>query len=234
MIISDVYIFNRGDVWIMAKLFSAGGVEITQTSKPSLADYCKRYGSWVEVLANGGHIKREQNSGGIISSSGELHTRFGKMLEWNPDTIRVTFAYEVINNDVDMRCIGYMAPNKKDKSNLDFLNLERAVVFTITSPDSSSNDSPNNSSKKCYVATSVYGTYDCPEVWTLRRYRDYSLAATWHGRAFIRTYYAVSPIILKWFGKSEHFKRFSRNKLEIIVKKLQSKGVEDTPYNDGF
>lgn len=28
--------------------------------------------------------------------------------------------------------------------------------------------------KGCYVATCVYGSYDCPEVWTLRRFRDYS------------------------------------------------------------
>lgn len=27
-------------------------------------------------------------------------------------------------------------------------------------------------SKACYIATSVYGSYDCPEVWTLRRFRD--------------------------------------------------------------
>ena len=40
----------------------------------------------------------------------------------------------------------------------------------------------------CYVATAVYGSYDCPEVWTLRRYRDFELASTWYGRAFIRTY----------------------------------------------
>ncbi|NLX93020.1 MAG: hypothetical protein GXZ02_03995, partial [Clostridiales bacterium] len=37
----------------------------------------------------------------------------------------------------------------------------------------------------CYVATAVYGSYDCPQVWTLRRYRDYTLAETWYGRAFI-------------------------------------------------
>ena len=24
----------------------------------------------------------------------------------------------------------------------------------------------------CYVATCVYGSYDCPEVWVLRRFRD--------------------------------------------------------------
>ena len=30
----------------------------------------------------------------------------------------------------------------------------------------------------CYIATAVYGSYDCPQVWTLRRYRDYTLAET--------------------------------------------------------
>lgn len=55
----------------------------------------------------------------------------------------------------------------------------------------------------CYVATCVYGSYDCPQVWTLRRYRDYTLAETWYGRAFIHTYYAISPTIVRWFGTTQ-------------------------------
>ena len=31
--------------------------------------------------------------------------------------------------------------------------------------------SNNSSSGGCYIATCVYGSYDCPEVWTLRRFR---------------------------------------------------------------
>ena len=64
----------------------------------------------------------------------------------------------------------------------------------------------NQKSGGCYVATAVYGSYDCPEVWTLRRYRDYTLAETWYGRAFIHTYYAISPSLVKWFGKTEWFR----------------------------
>ncbi len=33
--------------------------------------------------------------------------------------------------------------------------------------------------KGCYIATCVYGSYDCPQVWTLRRFRDYTLDETW-------------------------------------------------------
>lgn len=84
----------------------------------------------------------------------------------------------------------------------------------------------------CYVATAVYGSYDCPEVWTLRRYRDYNLAETWYGRAFIHTYYAVSPTIVKLFGHTEWFKKMWRGKLDRMVKNLQDKGYESTPYED--
>ena len=84
----------------------------------------------------------------------------------------------------------------------------------------------------CYVATAVYGSYDCPEVWTLRRFRDYTLAETWYGRAFIYTYYAISPTLVKWFGKTKWFKNLWKPTLDRMVEKLNTKGVEDTPYND--
>lgn len=84
----------------------------------------------------------------------------------------------------------------------------------------------------CYVATAVYGSYDCPQVWTLRRFRDYTLAETWYGRAFIRTYYAISPTLVKWFGHTEWFKKMWRGKLDRMVANLNADGVEDTPYED--
>lgn len=84
----------------------------------------------------------------------------------------------------------------------------------------------------CYVATSIYGSYDCPEVWTLRRFRDNTLAETWYGRAFIHTYYAISPTLVKWFGHTKWFKKIWKEPLDSIVHKLQSQGVENTPYND--
>lgn len=84
----------------------------------------------------------------------------------------------------------------------------------------------------CYVATAVYGSYDCPEVWTLRRFRDKTLAETWYGRAFIRLYYAISPTLVKYFGKAKWFQRLFRKPLDGFVKKLNASGFEDTPYDD--
>ncbi len=84
----------------------------------------------------------------------------------------------------------------------------------------------------CYIATCVYGSYDCPEVWTLRRYRDNILAATWYGRAFIRIYYTVSPKLVSLFGETHWFKRFWRGKLDRMVIQLRNKGFTDNPYTD--
>lgn len=87
-------------------------------------------------------------------------------------------------------------------------------------------------SSGCYVATAVYGSYDCPQVWTLRRYRDYTLAETWFGRLFIFLYYAISPTLVKWFGETQWFKNMWKPKLDRMVKRLNEEGVLDTPYQD--
>ena len=102
-----------------------------------------------------------------------------------------------------------------------------------SAPEQTSNvNTTSNSSEGCYVATAVYGSYDCPQVWTLRRFRDYTLAKTWYGRTFIRTYYAISPTLVKWFGHTGWFKKMWKGKLDRMVANLNHSGVEDTPYED--
>ena len=91
-----------------------------------------------------------------------------------------------------------------------------------------------NGTQGCYIATAVYGSYDCPEVWTLRRFRDYTLDENLLGRIFIKIYYATSPTLVKWFGQSNVFKSLLRNGLDRLVTALQRKGYEDTPYNDKY
>lgn len=84
----------------------------------------------------------------------------------------------------------------------------------------------------CYVATCVYGSYDCPEVWVLRRYRDKTLSSSWYGRLFIKAYYAVSPTLVKLFGKQQWFHKLFKPKLDKLVAKLSANGFENTPYYD--
>ena len=90
----------------------------------------------------------------------------------------------------------------------------------------------NNSG--CYIATSIYGSYDCPQVWTLRRFRDDTLDASWFGRCFIKTYYTISPTLVKWFGESAIFKGVFTPILDKLIKSLKDKGVSDKPYNDKY
>ena len=84
----------------------------------------------------------------------------------------------------------------------------------------------------CYIATAVYGSYDCPEVWVLRRFRDNVLANAWYGRAFIRMYYFISPKLVKRFGNTIWFTQLWKPVLDKTVDFLRVKGFTDRPYND--
>jgi len=115
------------------------------------------------------------------------------------------------------------------QANLDMIN---EYTEKIKKYDISYQAQVVETSNGCYLATAVYGSYDCPEVWVLRRFRDYTLAETWYGRIFIRIYYAISPILVRWFGKIEWFKIMFRTPLNTFVNKLRSNGVDNTPYED--
>lgn len=90
----------------------------------------------------------------------------------------------------------------------------------------------SDSTGGCYIATCVYGSYDCPEVRTLRRFRDGVLKKSLPGRLFIRVYYALSPTLVRWFGETKWFRSFWQKKLDRLVRLLREKGIEDTPYED--
>lgn len=91
---------------------------------------------------------------------------------------------------------------------------------------------PSGSVGGCYIATAVYGSYDCPPVWTLRRFRDRYLAKSWCGRVFIRLYYALSPKLVKAFKDTKWFARICKCPLDRLVAYLMKKGYDDTVYVD--
>ncbi|MCL2062754.1 MAG: hypothetical protein FWG98_00080 [Candidatus Cloacimonetes bacterium] len=72
----------------------------------------------------------------------------------------------------------------------------------------------------CYIATCVYGSYDSPEVWTLRRYRDDVLMRSLLGRSFISVYYAISPSLVRFLGEKQWFHSLLKPMLDKIVQKL--------------
>lgn len=130
----------------------------------------------------------------------------------------------ICGNSISL-CQLYLAPSDRQKME-QYAEKIRKVKPEYTVP------APTKPGGGCYVATAVYGSYDCPEVWTLRRFRDETLAQNVFGRAFIRTYYATSPTLVKWFGKKTWFTRFVQPKLNRLVARLNEKGVKNTPYED--
>lgn len=88
------------------------------------------------------------------------------------------------------------------------------------------------SSNGCYIATAVYGSYDCPQVWVLRRFRDGCLRRTALGRLLVKGYYAVSPGLVRRFGSREGIQRPVRRLLDAFVRRLKRAGLEDGPYSD--
>lgn len=130
-----------------------------------------------------------------------------------------------------LKIINALMPLFKDiqelKTNLaqDQQTLQRQLTQSLYSPS-------HSTSSGCYIATCVYGSYDCPQVWILRRFRDQVLGETWYGRMFIRIYYFISPTLVKGFGSTKWFRRFWKERLDRLVERLRNKGVNDAPYVD--
>ena len=158
---------------------------------------------------------------------------------WIP-LLRVTF-YEAADTEIETQFVHRNStitpPTTSPRTGYAFdtwyLDPELTQPFDLTTPlQSDMNLYANLTQQGCYVATAVYGSYDCPEVWTLRRFRDNVLAKTWYGRLFIHLYYAVSPTAVRLFGDCAWFQNFFRGKLDKLVSGLQSDGFESTPYQD--
>jgi len=84
----------------------------------------------------------------------------------------------------------------------------------------------------CYIATCVYGSYESPEVWTLRHFRDNTLETSWLGRQFVRMYYTISPKIVNKFGNKRWFNVFCKAILYRIVSKLQQESDKSHQHTD--
>jgi len=69
----------------------------------------------------------------------------------------------------------------------------------------------------CFIATAAYGTPMAEEVKTLSVFRDKHLMTNPAGRAFVRTYYTVSPPIAKFIAKKPFLRYIARQMLRPVV-----------------
>jgi len=111
---------------------------------------------------------------------------------------------------------------KESKDAIDQLDARQPRPQPSTDDSSSKNrvQGPSVKVSKCYIATAVYGSYDAPEVLVLRRFRDEVLSKSLPGRAFIRTYYAVSPPAARRLENAGRMNRLIRSLLDKIVQRI--------------
>lgn len=167
-----------------------------------------------------------------VAETANMMYCFGDMLTtiWanNPETDKIAASAWEQGTEYHREYIKYLQDREGNKN----IIMEYIGKIKKINPEFQTREVDTSSAGPCYVATAVYGSYDCPEVWTLRRFRDYTLAETWYGRAFIHCYYAISPTLVKWFGKTQWFKTLWQAPLDKFVAHLQDKGVDNSPYND--
>lgn len=121
------------------------------------------------------------------------------------------------------------------KEYLDAYNMLRDMAKEIEEKESVDIPEINrdlNVTQGCYIATCIYGSYDCPQVWTLRRFRDTYLHESMWGRTFIRGYYRISPKLVDLFGNNEVFCLLWKAVLDKMVKVLNNKGYTAEYYED--
>jgi len=81
-------------------------------------------------------------------------------------------------------------------------------------------DKQTNKKSGCYIATAVYGSYDCDEVLKLRRFRDDYLASFFLGKLFICFYYIVSPLFAKHLHANSKTGKVIRRLLDKIITRM--------------
>ena len=217
---------------------------------------------YIKMAADNGYVLamrvlgNEYDSDGAFRHDRDASMHYYKMaIDADEDQYSLFFlASHYLNMNDGNTAAGYLrralnGPNQAivDKSRevwaeIDRINRENAHQAAVresierrkaaSSGSSTSTSSGSSKSGGCYIATAVYGSYDCPEVWTLRRFRDYKLAKTVGGRLFIKTYYAISPKLVRAFGSSKVFNKFWRESLDKLVLNLKDEGFDDSPYQD--
>lgn len=160
---------------------------------------------WEAALANEVDDKRE----GAYNGSQLANQAIGQIRSKHPET-KVTSGTTSTSSYSKPATSSYTAPAN---------TTQRSTTTTFTQQTSSQ----PTKKEGCYIATAVYGSYDAPQVMTLRRYRDETLRNTAFGRWFIRTYYRLSPPVAEKLKNAKHINRFVRSILDKWVEKINRK-----------
>lgn len=79
----------------------------------------------------------------------------------------------------------------------------------------------NQNSGGCYIATSLYGSYDHSQVIKLRSFRDNKLLQNSFGILFVKSYYLISPKLVKWLEKKPSIQLKVRKLLDKLIRVME-------------
>ncbi len=102
--------------------------------------------------------------------------------------------------------------------------FERAGGGSSSSSQQHASSASTGGGGGCFVATTVYGTYEHPDVRTLRAYRDGTLRRSFVGRRFIRWYYQYGPGLAHYLEGVPRIQHGIRRALQVFVCMLRRTG----------
>lgn len=121
----------------------------------------------------------------------------------------------------------YGSPNFQPKNELNYNAM--ATAFSLDEQmngdfderlrdlNGTSGGTGNGQTQGCFIATAVYGSYDCPEVLVLRRFRDEVLLKNLIGKSFVKFYYKIGPFITGFATKNPAISKLFRPVLDRTV-----------------
>ncbi len=104
-------------------------------------------------------------------------------------------------------------------------NLEETMKGSFSDAVKGLKNSPAGSAGRegCFIATQVYGSYDCFEVKTLRKFRDEKLKKSFAGKVFIDIYYKTGPYIAILISRSPIISNLFRSVLDRFIRRRPEK-----------
>ena len=180
------------------------------------------------VYLGGKHGLIDTNGRFVIEPTFDEHLNFSEGLAY----VKVEVEHKVIPVSESKPPVSSPKPPASTPKPTDSTPKPSERAVSQTQPNRQQPTPKQKPKSGCYIATAIYGSYDCPEVWTLRRYRDNVLDNSWYGRLFIRCYYAMSPTLVKWFGTTAWFRKIFSKPLNRLAGRLNKRGFSNTPYKD--
>jgi hypothetical protein len=117
----------------------------------------------------------------------------------------LNYAEKALNSYNKLQTKKYGSTDFQPKNEFNYNAMETAFSleeqmngdFTERLKDLNGQSGRGGQTQGCFIATAVYGCYDCPEVLVLRRFRDEVLMKSFAGRSFVKFYYKIGPFIAK-------------------------------------